>query len=155
MLVSPVSELPSMQGISEVIRLAVAPVFLITGVGTMLALFSNRLARVIDRSLEFERLIAGGKDPERLERLQLRLAALAHRGRLLSRAITLATLCGLLVSVVIVLLFLGNALRFGVGYVIGAMFTLAMLCFIASILFFLRDVFVATKSLRTGLHRPH
>ena len=56
-----VTDLPSMQGIGEVIRLAVAPVFLITGVGTMLALFSNRLARVIDRSLEFERLITAAE----------------------------------------------------------------------------------------------
>lgn len=149
-----VTDLPSMQGIGEVIRLAVAPVFLITGVGTMLALFSNRLARVIDRSLEFERLIAAAKEPERAERLRVRLAALAQRGRLLSRAITLATLCGLLVSVVVVLLFLGNALKVGVGYLIGTLFTLAMVSFIASILFFLRDVFVATKSLRAGLHRP-
>lgn len=149
-----ITDLPSMQGIGEVIRLAVAPVFLITGVGTMLALFSSRLARVIDRSLEFERLIMAAKDPERTERLRARLAALAHRGRLLSRAITLATLCGLFVSVVVVLLFLGNALKFGVGYIIGILFTLAMVSFIASILYFLRDVFVATKSLRAGLHRP-
>lgn len=149
-----ITELPSMQGIAEVIRLAVAPVFLITGVATMLALFSNRLSRVIDRSLEFERLVAAAKDADRAERLRVRLAALARRGRLLSRAITLATISGLLVSVVVVLLFLGNAFRVGVGYVIGALFTLAMLSLIASILFFLRDVFVATKSLRTGLHRP-
>jgi hypothetical protein len=152
--VGDLTDLPSMQGIGEVIRLAVAPVFLITGVGTMLALFSSRLARVIDRSLEFERLIATAKDPERVERLRVRLAALAQRGRLLSRAITLATVSGLLVSVVVVLLFLGNALKFGVGYVIGILFTLAMLSLIGSILFFLRDVFVATKSLRAGLHRP-
>jgi hypothetical protein len=149
-----IGELPSLQGIGDVIRLAVAPVFLITGVGTMLALYSNRLARVIDRSLEFERLIAAGKDPARIEGLQMRLAALARRSRLLSSAITLATVCGLLVAVVVVLLFLGDALKVGVGYVIGTLFTLAMLSFIASILFFLRDVFVATKSLRAGLHRP-
>lgn len=143
-----------MQGIGEVIRLAVAPVFLITGVGTMLALFSNRLARAVDRSLEFERLVIAAKDPQRIEQLRLRLEVLARRARLLSRAITLATLCGLLVSVVIVLLFLGDALKVRVGYVIGILFTAAMLCFIASILLFLREVFVATKSLRSGLHRP-
>jgi hypothetical protein len=149
-----ITDLPSMQGIGEVIRLAVAPVFLITGVGTMLALFSNRLARAIDRSLEFERLIRNARDPERIERLQVRLTALVQRARLLNRAITLATVCGLLVSVVVVLLFLGEALKVGVGYLIGILFTLAMLSFIAAILLFLREIFIATKSLRSGLHRP-
>jgi len=153
-MVTSVIDLPSMQGIGEVIRLAVAPVFLIAGVGTMLTLFSNRLARAVDRSLEFERLLVSAKDAQRAERLRLRLAALAQRARLLSGAITLAALCGLLVAVVVVLLFLGEALKVGFGYVIGILFTAAMVCFIASLLVFLREVFVATKSLRSGLHRP-
>lgn len=149
-----VTDLPSMQGIGEVIRLAVAPVFLISGVGTMLALFSNRLARAVDRSLEFERLIAAAKDPERAGRLRVRLAALARRARLLSFAITMATLCGLLVSVVVVLLFLGDALHMRVGTIIAVVFTAAMVSFIIAILLFLREVFLATQSLRHGLHRP-
>lgn len=153
-MIGEATDLPSMQGIGEVIRLAVAPVFLISGVGTLLALFSNRLARAVDRSLEFERLIVAAKDPQRAERLRMRLAALARRARLLSIAITLATVSGLLVSVVVVLLFLGEALHVRVGYMIGVLFTLAMLSLIVAILFFLRDVFVATRSLRLGLHRP-
>ena len=150
-----ITDLPSMQGISEVIRLAVAPVFLITGVGMMLTLFSNRLARAVDRSLDYERLIANAADPQRVQQLRTRLTTLARRTRLLSYAITLAAVCGLLVSVVIVLLFLGDALKFRVGYLIGVLFMLAMLSFIVSILCFLREVFLATQSLRSGLHRPH
>jgi hypothetical protein len=153
--VTEVVDVPSMQGIGEVIRLAVAPVFLISGVGTMLALFSNRLARAVDRSLDFQRLVASTTDAKRLEDLQTRLAALARRARLLSSAITLAAICGLFVSMVVVLLFMGEALEFRVGYVIGLLFIAAMVSFIASILCFLREVYIATRSLRRGLYRHH
>jgi Protein of unknown function (DUF2721) len=149
-------DLPSMQGIGEVIRLAVAPVFLISGVGTMLALFSNRLARAIDRSMEFQRLSAAAtNEPQRLNDLRVRLDALARRARLLSSAITLATICGLLVSVVVVLLFVGEALHVRVGFVIGIVFIGAMVSFIAAILCFLREVYVATQTIRSGLYRHH
>jgi len=36
-------------GVSHVIQLAVAPVFLLTGVGAILSVLINRLARVVDR----------------------------------------------------------------------------------------------------------
>jgi hypothetical protein len=54
--------------ISHTIQLAIAPVFLLTGVGTKLAVLTNRLARIIDRSRVLEdRLHAGSlrKKPER------------------------------------------------------------------------------------------
>ena len=146
-------ELQLMSGIGDVIRLAVAPVFLLSGVGTMLMLFTNRLARAVDRSRELERLAAGANSPQVRRGLQENLASLARRGRLLSTAITLAAICALLVSVVVVALFLGAALQIGVGLLIGALFVGAMLSFTAAILCFLREVYIATRTLRSGLHR--
>ena len=40
--------------IAHVIELAIAPVFLITGIGALLAVMSNRLARIIDRARQIE-----------------------------------------------------------------------------------------------------
>ena len=40
--------------IAHVIELAIAPVFLITGIGSLLAVMSNRLARIIDRARQIE-----------------------------------------------------------------------------------------------------
>ena len=42
-------------GIGEVVRQAVAPVFLLSGVGVTLTLLTNRLARVVDRARSLER----------------------------------------------------------------------------------------------------
>jgi hypothetical protein len=149
-----VGDLPPLQGVGEVIRLAVAPVFLLSGVGIMLTLFTNRLARAIDRGRELERQLVGAPDPNRAHELQKLLSALAQRGRLLSLAITLGTICALLVSIVIVVLFLGESFEFRISWLVDALFIAAMLSFIGAILCFLREVFIATRTLRIGLHRP-
>jgi len=40
--------------VAHVIQLSVAPVFLLSGIGAMLAVMTNRLARVIDRARTLE-----------------------------------------------------------------------------------------------------
>ena len=142
------------QGVGEVIRLAVAPVFLLSGVGIMLTVFTNRLARTVDRARELERSAAHVPEADRARELHAPLNALAQRGRLLSIAITLCTICALLVAVVVVVLFLGESFNFRISYAIDTLFIAAMLSCIGAILCFLREVFIATASLRIGLHRP-
>ena len=143
----------AVQGVGEVIRLAVAPVFLLSGVGIMLTVFTNRPARTVDRARELERSAAQVPEADRAHELNAPLNALARRGRLLSAAIALCTICALLVAVVVVVLFLGESFNFRISYAIDALFIAAMLSFIGAILCFLREVFIATASLRIGLHR--
>jgi hypothetical protein len=64
----------------------------------MLTLFINRLARAVDRSRELERHLAAVTEAERVQEVHKSLAILARRGRLLSSAIALATICALLIS---------------------------------------------------------
>ena len=45
---------PGTGGIAHAIQLAVAPVFLLTGIAALLAVMTNRLARVIDRARSIE-----------------------------------------------------------------------------------------------------
>jgi hypothetical protein len=127
-------------------------VFLLSGVAIMLTLFTNRLARAIDRGRELERAVSNLADPARAEQLHITLANLARRGRLLSVAIALGGICALLVSVVIVVLFLGESFDMRINLVVDALFIAAMLSFIGAILCFLREVFIATATLRIGLH---
>ena len=146
-------DLPPIEGVGEVIRLAVAPVFLLSGVGIMLTLFANRLARAIDRGRDLERELAATPDAGRAQQLHESLANLARRGRLLNIAISLATICALLVSIVIVVLFLGESFNFRISVPVDALFIAAMLSFIGAILCFLREVFIATATFRIGPHR--
>jgi len=134
----------------EVVRLAVAPVFLLSGVGVTLTLLTNRLARVIDRArvLEGERTRIAAAAPA--DDLEGRLATLSQRARLLGRAIGLCTICALLVSMVVVTLFLGALFDIHVALVIAAEFIVAMFSFIGGLIYFLREVFLATRTLRIG-----
>lgn len=141
------------QGVGEVIQLAVTPVFLLSGVATMLTVFTSRLARAVDRARDLERLVGSVPVAEHGRELHEPLATLAQRGRLLSYAIALATICALLVSIVVMVLFMSESFNFRVSYVINALFIAAMVSFIGAILCFLREVFLATSTLRIGLRQ--
>ena len=141
----------AVQGVGDVIRLAVAPVFLLSGVGIMLTVLTNRLARAVDRARTLEREVASAT--EQVGEQHKALDTLARRGRLLSYAIALCAICALLVSVVVVVLFLGESFNIRVAGMIEALFIAAMLSFIGAILLFLREVLISTASLRIGLHR--
>ena len=144
-------EATAVQGVGDVIRLAVAPVFLLSGVGIMLTVFTNRLARAVDRARALERSVPQGAAGEHTEELHESLATLAKRGRLLSYAIALCTICALLVALVVMVLFLGESFDMRITYAVDTLFIAAMLSYIGAILCFLREVFIATANLRIGL----
>ncbi len=130
--------------VGHIIQLAIAPVFLLTGVGTLLGVLTNRLARIIDRSRVLEDRMRGAEEhPEALAELQV----LFQRAHLINRAITLSTSCGLFICVVIAMLFIGGTLRISLANGIALMFVLAMLSLIGSFVFLLREIFVATRNL--------
>jgi hypothetical protein len=141
---------PQIAQVGEVVRLAVAPVFLLSSVGVTLSLLAGRLARVVDRARALE-LGESNTHESELNELGGRLSTLALRARLLGRAITLCTICALLVSMVVVALFLGALLNFRLELTIAILFIVAMLSFIGGLSLFLREVFVATRTLRIGL----
>jgi len=140
----------AVQGVGDVIRLATAPVFLLSGVGIMLTVFTNRLARAVDRAREFERHLDDEQHAGKRADLHETLATLAKRGRLLNWAIALCTICALLVALVIVVLFVGESFGMRIATLIDALFVAAMLSFIAAILCFMREVVIATANLRIG-----
>ncbi len=135
--------------IARVIQLSVAPVFLISGVGAMLAVLSGRLGRAIDRARVLETKLANADD-EAEERIHEELAVLSRRAKLIYRAIALGTTCALLVCFVIASLFISALVEFPIGKIVGGLFIAAMLALIVALLFFLREVFLATRILRIG-----
>jgi hypothetical protein len=136
--------------VADIVRTAVAPVFLLSGVGVTLTMLTNRLARVVDRARALESSESDTHEHD-MHELQSRLDTLARRARLLGRSITLCTICALLVCMVVVALFVGAFVNFHLSQVIAVLFVMAMFSFIAGLLLFLREVFVATRTLRIGL----
>ena len=136
--------------VAQVIQLAVAPVFLLSGVGIMLTVLTGRLARVVERARDVEAMARSAAATD-YPTHQQQLHVLGRRARLMNRAITLCTICALLVAFVVVALFVGAYVEFKLANAIALMFVVAMLSFIAALLCFLREVFLAIASLRIGV----
>jgi hypothetical protein len=137
-----------LEAVVRAIQLAIAPVFLVTGVVGLLSLLAHRLARIIDRARALER-----RSEERVEagpELGADLRVLARRAKLMNWAIGLGTCCALLVCTVIAALFLSAFLGVGLEVLVGWLFIGAMVVLIASLLIFLNEVFLATSRLRIG-----
>jgi hypothetical protein len=138
----------SLSDIVHVIQLAVAPVFLVSGVAALLTVFTNRLARIIDRARVLD--AAGTQTPVIREELDI----LVTRAHLMNRAIALATSSALLISTVIVSLFIGAFLTLNVGVVVGLLFVVAMLALIGGLVCFLQEVRLATRTMRLHSGQP-
>lgn len=136
--------------IAHVIQLAVAPVFLLTGVGTLLAVLSGRLGRAVDRGRVLEDLVpelAG----EALALAQEELALLSRRIRLIYTAIVLAVACALFICLLIAFAFVDAFLAVNLALMISALFVVAMLALIACLVAFLREIFLAVTSARRAM----
>ncbi len=143
---------PPTPNVVHVIQLAVAPVFLLSGVGVILTVLTNRLARIIDRARLLEDRLHGAPDDRQAE-MEREMGLLSHRARMINIALTLGTGCALLVCLVIALLFVGSVLRLDLEGVISVMFVAAMACLVGSLTIFLREIYLGTSQLRIGRRR--
>ncbi len=133
--------------IAHNIQLAVAPVFLLTGIGSILNVIAARLARITDRARTLEADITGYAATRRSDAL-LQLAILDRRMAATNRAIALCTLSALLVCVVVAILFIGDLMPMRWTAIVAVLFILAMLLLIAGLMLFLYEVQIALKSVR-------
>jgi len=133
--------------IAHVIQLAIAPVFLLTAVGTILVVLTNRLGRSVDRRRglvaklpELDAAVAASASAE--------LGFIERRVRLIYAAISLAVLCALLICLLIALAFIDAFLPMDLSKVVAALFVLAMLSLIGSLALFLREIFLGVNTVR-------
>ncbi|HTN51883.1 MAG TPA: DUF2721 domain-containing protein [Anaeromyxobacter sp.] len=135
--------------VARVIQLSVAPVFLLTALGTMLGVFSTRLGRIVDRARVLtDRLPALGA--EQREAVQAEFELLLRRRSIVNVAIACATAAALLVCILIASAFLSAVFRWDFTHPVAALFVAAMGAFIAALLAFLAEVTLAVRSVRFG-----
>ena len=140
--------------IAHVIQLSVAPVFLLSGIGAILAVMTSRLGRIIDRARALEERLESAP-PDRVALLEADLDTLTRRARLIGPAITLCTATALLVCMVIAVLFLSTFLGFNASVPVALLFITSMMLFSLGLLWFLREIFVATSNLHIASRRVH
>jgi hypothetical protein len=135
--------------IAHVIQLAVAPVFLLTGLGALLSVMTNRLSRVIDRARLVEGMWTALGEAARTG-ARGELGTLARRAHLASWAINFCIFSGLLVCGVIGTLFLDALLGTQLKWLVSVLFIGSMIAVIGGLVSFLGEVYLATHTLRIG-----
>jgi hypothetical protein len=125
--------------VAHVIELAVAPVFLLTGIGAILSVTTNRLARIVDRSRVLSNVTHQAQQQE--------LILLSRRAHWVHWAVTLGTLAALLICLVIAALFVGAETGIDPSRAVSLLFISAMLSLISGLLCFLREIFLATGNI--------
>jgi Protein of unknown function (DUF2721) len=137
--------------ITHLIQLAVAPVFLLSGVGVTLGVLTNRLARIVDRARVAEKeMQSGAADVRALERL---LGVLRRRARYINFAIAASTLSAVLVSLCVVMLFVHALSGATLTTAIAATFVASMLSLTAGLVAFLVEVRISMATLTIGGER--
>lgn len=138
---------PHVLEIAGVIQLAVAPVFMLTAVGTIIAGLNIRLGRAVDRRRDLEERLAH-MSAEEAPSAREELAFIARRIRYVYLAILSAVVSGLFTCLLIAGAFLGAFVRADLSTTLGTMFVLAVLALVAGLLFFLREIFLAVSTPR-------
>ncbi len=138
----------SFSDVAHAIQLALAPVFLLTGIAGLLNVMAARLARIIDRG----RSLTEQELPLHLQNnpdiFQKELSRLERRRHYASLAITACTCSALLVCTVIAVIFLQVLLQAEFKWVISFLFTASTLTLIVGLGYFLREVHLATRTVR-------
>ncbi len=138
--------------ITRAIQLAVAPVFLLTAIGTLINALTGRLGRAIDRRRKLEELMPA-YEGEALASIEGELATLEIRIRLVMRSISAAVLSALLVCVLIGTAFLGAFVSVDLARPVAALFVLAIGALTACLVWFLREVYLASVAVRAKFFR--
>ena len=135
------------------IQLAITPVILITGLGSLMLTMTNRLGRIVDRTRILAgqaRLAAPGEERAHIES-QLRI--LFRRAGFVRRAVSLATTSMFVSGLLVVMIFLSALLRIEAGFVLLALFVAAIGLLLGALIYFMRDINQALKALEIEARR--
>ncbi len=133
--------------VAQLIQLSIAPVFLLAGIGAILNVLAQRLARVVDRARHLEAEFASLDEAAR-GRAGAELGILDRRMKVANQAISVCTASALFVCVVVAIMFVAEFAEFAFARPIAILFILAMLLLIVGLLLFLYEIRLAMRSLR-------
>jgi len=137
---------------AHVVQVALSPVFLLSGVATLLNVFGARLARVSDQAEQVSTLLAGADEAERII-LGQRLDRLHTRSLALDAAVFLAPLGGVATCGSVLTLFVGALRDSTVASLLFGLFGAAILCTLCALIAFGFEMLLASRSVRDRINQ--
>lgn len=136
--------LPQVSQVAQTIQLALAPVFLLAGIGAFLNVCVGRLSRIIDRARAVEEGILSTRGREH-DRLVGEIRVLDRRMSVVNLSIFLSVASGCAVCLVVILLFAGNLFDAHLGTPIALLFSTAMLFQAGAFATFIQEIRLASR----------
>jgi hypothetical protein len=137
----------SVTTVAEIVRLALAPVFLLSGIGAFLNVCVSRISRIVDRSRDIEPQLLGSRGEEH-DRWISELRVVDRRMSLVSWAIFLSVLSAVLICVLVALLFAASLTGTHFGTAIALLLIASMLAIGAGFAVFLWETLLGSRSVR-------
>jgi hypothetical protein len=134
------------------IQLAITPVILITGLGSLMLTMTNRLGRIVDRT----RILAGqaqaAKDDSR-RHVEAQLRILYRRAKFVRKAVIFNTLGMFTSGLLVVVIFVSALAGVEAAPLILTLFMAAIACLLTALGFFLSDINLTLKALGLEVQR--
>jgi hypothetical protein len=137
--------------VAHVIQVALTPVFLLSGIATLMNVFSTRLARVADLIAK----AADSGDQKDAAAANARLLHLRRRSLALDAAVVLAAIAGAATCTSVLTLFLGALQAATIATVLFTTFGLAVMCTIGAIGAFTVEMLMAGSGMRATAVAEH
>jgi Protein of unknown function (DUF2721) len=138
--------------VAHIIQVALTPVFLLSGIATLLNVFSTRLARVADRVEAVSKALEGA-DATLAKSLSAQLVHLHRRSLALDVAVVLGAIGGAATCAAVLALFVGALQEATIASVLFALFGLAVVCALGAIVAFTAEMLMAASASEPKSHR--
>lgn len=136
---------PGLSTVAATISVAIAPVFLLAGIGSILNVLAGRLSRVVDRTRALEALHPRSTGPEH-DRHVWELRILDQRISVINAALVLCTGSAIAVCLVVALLFVARLVNLHIGTAVAVAFIVAMLMLTLGLILFLVEVRISLRA---------
>jgi uncharacterized protein DUF2721 len=133
--------------VADIVRLAVAPVFLLSGIAAFINVCASRLSRIVDRSRQIEPLLLQSRGADH-DRWLGELTVVDRRMSLVGWAISLSVLSAVLICAVVVLLFSASLTRLHVAAAIAWLFIGSIVAIGVGFAIFLVETRVGSRAVR-------
>jgi hypothetical protein len=145
----------AVDSIAHIVQVALTPVFLLSGIGTLLNVFNTRLSRVSDHRAYVTTLLRGETDADQQTWLRAHLLRLRRRTLVLDASVVLGAIGGASTCGAAFVLFVGSMRDTAIATWLYALFGLALGCTACALIAFLADSVLAWHGLRREGSLPH
>ena len=142
----------TLSALLPIIQLAITPVILISGMGALMIVLTNRMARIVDRARVVAEAMPAAEASDRTH-LDDQLQIMWGRALMIRRAVTSAGLSMLFSCLMVVVIFVVAKFQLPLGSVVLGLFVTSILLLTASLVDFLRDIFVSLHALKLQVER--